>query len=170
MRLTDNREIVSSNLTSATNTRITMIGTLTISQAVIGFLGFLGINNFKDLTNTLYGFVGIKQDGIEIIQTDNDVEIRKDGKLLIKFDIDSIEEMFDTVGSQPDFIHESYEDFIINHWDKLSPKPTITKVWHVGEALMLSTKYGDTQQVATIKIRSGKHATARIECLAELYK
>lgn len=148
-----------------------MIGTLTISQAIIGFLGFLGVNNFKELTNVLYGFVGIKQDGIEIIQTDNDVEIRKNGKLIVKFDVDAIGGLLDNTSSeaQPDFEYNSYEDFIVNHWDSITTKPTITQVWHVGEALMLRTQGVDNQE-STIKIRKGKHATARIECLAELYK
>lgn len=147
-----------------------MIGTLTISQAVIGFLGFLGINNFKDLTNALYGFVGIKRDGIEIIQTDNDVEIRKDGKLLVKFDVDTIEEMFDNneIKIKPDFTYASYEGFIIQHWDNLPQKPSITKVWRDGESLMLITKHGNKQEVL-IEIQKGELATMRLECLAQTY-
>jgi len=147
-----------------------MIGTLTISQAVIGFLGFLGINNFKELTNAIYGLVGMKRDGVEIIQTDNDVEIRKNGKLIIKFDVDSIEEMFDNTLPVPDFSYNSYEAFIVNQWDVLDPKPTIIKLWREDAAILIKIKYPGTGQEATTKIEHGDLAEQRLTILAELHR
>ena len=71
-----------------------MIGTLTVSQAIIGFLGFLGINNFKELKNALYGLVGKQDKEVEITQDGDMVTIKKNGKEILKFNVDAVEEIF----------------------------------------------------------------------------
>lgn len=79
-----------------------MIGTLTVSQAIIGFLGFLGINNFKELKNALYGFIGKDTKGVEVKQDGDMVTIVKDGKEILKFDVHAVEEIFNTRDNNED--------------------------------------------------------------------
>jgi len=80
-----------------------MIGTLTVSQAIIGFLGFLGINNFKELRNALYGFVGKETNNGVVVDQDGDmVSITKNGKEILKFDVHAVEEIFNTRDNNED--------------------------------------------------------------------
>lgn len=149
---------------------INMIGTWTLSSAVIGFLGFVGINTASDLKKVVLKLVGAKQDGIEIIQMDNDVEVRKNGKLVIKFDVDSISQILEDTNSQGDFNYRTYEEFITRYWEKQTIKPNIMKMWSEDSKTLFMHIKTESGENLTITIRDGERAYDRLLLLQKAYE